>query len=64
VITLNKDEIKIIGVDVAKTTNRMDDNLKEFYKKYPDKFIEEFLDLKLYWYQKVILRQLVNKKDK
>ena len=33
------------------------EEFKEFYKKYPDKFIETFYpDIKLYTYQKILLR--------
>lgn len=39
----------------------MDENLKEFYKKYPDLFIENFLDLKLLWYQKFLVRAICRK---
>ena len=33
------------------------EEFKEFYKRYPDKFIEVFYpDIKLYCYQKILLR--------
>ncbi len=38
--------------------------ITEFYKKYPDYFIEDFLGLKLYWYQKAMLRIILSKKKK
>ena len=36
----------------------MDENIKEFYKNYPDKFLEDYLGIKLYWYQKCMIRIL------
>lgn len=36
----------------------MTTHLKDFYMSYPDRFIEETLDVELYWYQKVLLRLL------
>lgn len=39
----------------------MDELTKEFYKKYPDRFIEEFLGLKLLWYQKFLIRKIYKK---
>jgi hypothetical protein len=33
---------------------------KEFYKQYPDMFLENALDLKLHWYQKVFLRAIIH----
>lgn len=33
--------------------------MKEFYAKYPDMLIENFLECELYWYQKVLLRLLL-----
>lgn len=40
----------------------MDELTKEFYKEYPDRFIEDFLGLKLFWYQKVLIRALAKSK--
>lgn len=39
----------------------MDERTKDFYKKYPDRFVEDFLGLKLHQYQKVMLRMLLVK---
>ena len=39
------------------------EELKEFYKKYPDIFLEEFFGLKLFWYQKVLIRTLIKTKS-
>jgi len=38
----------------------MDEQTKEFYKQYPDMFLENALDLKLHWYQKVFLRAIIH----
>jgi hypothetical protein len=40
----------------------MDEQTKEFYKQYPDMFLENVLDLKLHWYQKVFLRVMIRTK--
>ena len=40
----------------------MNEELKEFYKRYPDRFMEDFLGLKLFWYQKVFIRALAKSK--
>ena len=37
----------------------MDNRLKEFYKKYPDIFIENNLNLKLSLWQKILLRLIM-----
>ena len=56
----NGSEIKIIGVDVAnKRSKRGQEQLqeiKEYYKHNPDKFLEEMLGIKLYPYQRTILK--------
>lgn len=39
-------------------------DLKEFYIRYPDRFIEDYLNLKLLSYQKIILRTMFYKKQK
>jgi len=39
----------------------MGEELKEFYNKYPDLFIENFLGLKLSWYQKFLVRVICRK---
>ena len=31
-------------------------NTAEWYKKHPDKFIEEIFGVKLHWYQKLFLK--------
>ena len=41
----------------------MTDEFKEFYSKYPDKFIEEYLGVNLSLWQKLVLR-LVLKEEK
>jgi hypothetical protein len=39
----------------------MDERTKDFYKKYPDCFLENFLGVKLFWYQKILIRALTRK---
>ena len=31
-------------------------NVKEYYNHHPDKFIEDYLGIKLTWYQKAMLK--------
>lgn len=38
----------------------MNDQLTDHYKRYPDLFLEEYLGIKLYWYQKVFLRGMAS----
>jgi hypothetical protein len=38
---------------------KMDDRLKEFYKNYPDKFIEDILEMKLFVWQRILLRMII-----
>lgn len=39
------------------------EKIKEYYKKYPDKFIETFHpDIKLYCYQRILLRFMYKRK--
>jgi len=40
----------------------MNEKLKEFYKNNPNKFVEDFLGVKLNKYQKVMLRMNLFKK--
>ena len=37
------------------TKEQQIEKIKE-YKKYPDKFVEEIIGVKLHWYQKLLLR--------
>ena len=37
----------------------IDEKLKEFYKRYPDLFLEESLGIKLYPYQRILLRMIM-----
>lgn len=56
----NGSDIKIIGVDVAnKRSKRGQEQLqeiKDYYKHNPDKFAEEMLGIKLFPYQRIILK--------
>jgi len=60
----NGSDIKIIGVDVAnKRSKRGQDQLqeiKDYYKHNPDKFAEEMLGIKLFPYQRIILKLMFN----
>ena len=47
----------------SKNNIRSENSLYEFFVNYPDIFAEEYLGLKLMWYQKVYLR-LLYKSDK
>jgi len=40
----------------------IDEKLKDFYKLYPDLFLEEMLGMKLYSYQRIILRMILKNK--
>ena len=40
------------------------DNLKEFYLKYPDVFLENYFDIELLEYQKLFIRLIVRGTDK
>jgi hypothetical protein len=42
----------------------MNQETKEYYLRNPDVFVEEFFGLKLYWYQKVLLRFYTKKNKK
>ena len=61
----NGNEIKIIGVDVAnKRSKRGQEQLqeiKDYYKHNPNKYIEEMLGVKLYPYQKAMLKLMSTK---
>ena len=61
----NGSDIKIIGVDVAnKRSKRGQDQLqeiKDYYKHNPDKFAEEMLGIKLFPYQRIILKLMFTK---
>jgi len=61
----NGSDIKIIGVDVVnKRSKRGQEQLqeiKEYYKYNPDKYIEEMLGVRLYPYQKVMLKLMSTK---
>lgn len=39
-------------------------NMIEWWKRYPDKFAEEVLGVKLYWYQVFFLRAFFNGEKK
>ena len=60
----NGSDIKIIGVDVAnKRSKRGQEQLqeiKDYYKHNPDKFAEEMLGIKLFPYQRIILKLMFN----
>ena len=61
---INKIDEEIIStynnIPISTCSNStLNEYLKNFYKHYPDMFIEEFLGLKLSWYQKFILRELL-----
>lgn len=53
----NGSKLKTINSEDNKRSLRAEE-LREFYKKYPDVFIEEFFDIKLLSYQKLIVRAL------
>lgn len=36
--------------------NKTFDELRDFYVRNPDLFLEQFIGIKLRWYQKIILR--------
>lgn len=38
---------------------RNQDRFSDFYKKYPDLFLENYLNMQLFPYQKVILRNMI-----
>lgn len=63
----NGSEIKIIGIDVANTRSKRGQEqlqeIKEYYKYNPDKYVEEILGIKLYPYQRMILK-LMSTKEK
>lgn len=63
----NGSEIKIIGVDVvnkrSKRGQKQLQEIKEYYKYNPDKYVEEILGIKLYPYQRMILK-LMSTKEK
>lgn len=41
---------------------RNQDRFSDFYKKYPDLFLENYLNIQFFPYQKVILRNMVKTK--
>lgn len=61
----NGSEIKIIDVNVANTRSKRGQKqlqeIKEYYKYNPDKYIEEMLGVRLYPYQKVMLKLMSTK---
>ena len=61
----NGSEIKIIGVDVANTRSKRGQEqlqeIKEYYKYNPDKYVEEILGIELYTYQKIMLKLILAK---
>ena len=61
----NGSEIKIIDVNVANTRSKRGQEqlqkIKEYYKHNPDKYIEEMLGVRLYPYQKVMLKLMSTK---
>jgi hypothetical protein len=40
----------------------MNNEKKNFYKKYPDIFLEDFFDIKLFWWQRFYIRHIVKSK--
>lgn len=61
----NGNEIKIISVDVANTRSKrwqkQLQNIKDYYKHNPNKYIEEMLGVRLYPYQKAMLKLMSTK---
>ena len=61
----NGNEIKIIGVDVANTRSKrwqeQLQNIKDYYKHSPDRYVEEILGIELYTYQKIMLKLIPTK---
>jgi hypothetical protein len=61
----NGSEIKIIDVNVANTRSKRGQEqlqkIKEYYKYNPDKYIEEMLGVRLYPYQKAMLKLMSTK---
>lgn len=61
----NGGEIKIIDVNVANTRSKRGQEqlqkIKEYYKYNPDKYIEEMLGVRLYPYQKAMLKLMSTK---
>jgi len=39
----------------------IDEKLKDFYKLYPDLFLEEMLGIKLYLCQRILLRMIIKR---
>jgi len=39
----------------------IDEKFKDFYKHYPDLFLEEMLGINLYLYQRIILRMILKR---
>lgn len=60
----NGSDIKIIGVDVVNKRNKRGQEqlqeIKDYYKHNPDKFAEEVLGIKLFPYQRIILKLMFN----
>lgn len=50
--------------DTGQWGDVMKEILKDFYKRYPDIFIEDFLGVKLYLYQKIFIRLIMAKHSK
>lgn len=61
----NGSGIKIIGVDVDNKRNKRGQEqlqeIKDYYKHNPDKFVEEILGIKLFPYQRIILKLMFTK---
>ena len=61
----NGSEIKIIDTDVANTRSKRGQEqlqeIKEYYKYNPDKYVEEILGIELYTYQKIMLKLIPTK---
>ena len=46
-------------LELAKEKN--DESWREFYFRNPDIFIEQYFNVKLLWYQKILLKGMVKK---
>lgn len=47
-------------LELAKEKN--DESWREFYLRNPDIFIEDWFNIKLKWYQKIVLKQMMGGK--
>ena len=56
-------ETRVVDEDdlIPSISEQLNDRQKEYYKQYPDIFIEEFFGIKLYPWQRFYLRKLIIK---